>query len=47
MSELTGEKRLRAILCGQFGDYGLKPQDSSFLIQVRAPHTCLNKGLAV
>jgi phytoene dehydrogenase-like protein len=26
-------KRLRAILCGQFGDYGLKPQDSSFLIQ--------------
>ncbi len=29
----TSGKRLRAILCGQFGDYGLKPQDSSFLIQ--------------
>ena len=29
----TPGKRLRAILCGQFGDYGLKPQDSSFLIQ--------------
>ena len=33
VSELTTNKRLRAILCGQFGDYGLKPQDSSFLIQ--------------
>jgi hypothetical protein len=33
VSELTANKRLRAILCGQFGDYGLKPQDSSFLIQ--------------
>jgi all-trans-retinol 13,14-reductase len=33
VSSLTTNKRLRAILCGQFGDYGLKPQDSSFLIQ--------------
>ena len=31
--QLTSNKRLRGILCGQFGDYGLKPQDSSFLIQ--------------
>ena len=33
VSGLTQNKRLRALLCGQFGDYGLKPQDSSFLIQ--------------
>ena len=31
--ECVKSKRLRAILCGQFGDYGLKPEESSFLIQ--------------
>jgi all-trans-retinol 13,14-reductase len=33
VSELTPNPRLRALLCGQWGDYGLKPEDSSFLIQ--------------
>lgn len=30
---LTQNKELRALLCGQFGDYGLAPRDASFFIQ--------------
>ena len=33
VSELTEDKKLRALLCGQFGNYGLLPKDCSFLIQ--------------
>jgi all-trans-retinol 13,14-reductase len=33
VNSLIENKRLRAILCGQFGDYGLTPDNSSFLIQ--------------
>jgi all-trans-retinol 13,14-reductase len=33
ISELTDDKELRSLLCGQFGDYGLHPRDASFLIQ--------------
>ena len=29
---ITNVPRLRSLLCGQWGDYGLKPEDSSFLI---------------
>ena len=33
VSSLTSNARLKAVLCGQFGNYGLKPEDSSFVIQ--------------
>ena len=46
VSALTEDKRLRAILCGQWGDYGLKPQDSSFMIQARQK-VGLSQGLRV
>ena len=39
-SSLTKNKRLVAILCGQFGNYGLAPQNSSFLIQAGITAHC-------
>ncbi len=32
LSELTQNKRLIAVLCGQYGDYGLPPSSSSFFM---------------
>jgi all-trans-retinol 13,14-reductase len=32
LAEITDNKRLRAVLAGQFGDYGLSPKDGSFFI---------------
>ena len=33
VSSFTSNERLKAVLCGQYGNYGLKPSDSSFIIQ--------------
>ena len=32
LAEITDNKRLRAVLAGQYGDYGLSPKDGSFFI---------------
>ena len=39
-ASLTKDKRLIAILCGQFGNYGLAPENSSFLIQAGITAHC-------
>jgi len=31
--ECVKHKRLRAVLCGQFGNYGMHPAEASFIIQ--------------
>ncbi|MEL6185747.1 MAG: FAD-dependent oxidoreductase, partial [Myxococcota bacterium] len=44
LSELTDDARLRAVLCGQFGDYGLPPQQASFSMHAAVVNHYLGGG---
>lgn len=44
LSELTEDRRLRAVLCGQFGDYGLPPKQASFSMHAAVVNHYLGGG---
>lgn len=44
LEELTDNKRLRAVLAGQFGDYGLAPREASFFIHAMVVNHYLEGG---
>ena len=44
MDSLTGNRELKAVLTGQFGDYGLPPSQSSFLMHAILAKHYLNGG---
>ncbi len=44
LSELTNNKKLIAVLCGQFGDYGLPPSESSFMMHAMLFKHYINGG---
>lgn len=44
LSEITDNKELIAVLCGQFGDYGLPPGESSFMMHAMLFKHYVNGG---
>ncbi|MEM7675919.1 MAG: NAD(P)/FAD-dependent oxidoreductase [Myxococcota bacterium] len=44
LASLTDNRRLRAVLAGQYGDYGLPPAQSSFLMHAMVVHHYFNGG---
>lgn len=44
LESITSNKKLRAVLAGQFGDYGLAPKDSSFAIHAMVSNHYFNGG---
>ena len=44
LSEITDNKKLIAVLCGQYGDYGLPPSESSFAMHASVVRHYFNGG---